>query len=377
MNNEKPTFDPFATVHITSTRDDAVSAVCLVDSHIEFERLSPDDDDSSSDDDDDEWMLPSRNQFLARTTDPTNILYVTGQRSGDAFLWKGHNQLYSLSPNRGGTCLSLQRAGPGRVLLQTKDEAGTVSFHDLETNQTLSSFQTMSKTFCAAVSYENYWTLLPTSVETVVQLYDERQSSARTRVFHAAGLSPNDGSHNLRQYGMVSSLAGDANMIACGMESGHVFYHDIRMEPRVCSSVKLNSSNPIICLDMKERNESNSIVTVAGQAGDKDDQNTISWIESKQDQESIQSRVRTQLSTSRTGKTGVSCARLLSERLAAVGGWDGRLRIFNRSKLMALGRGHTGTIQSLDWHNSCVITGGVDGRVLLWDVSAFSAKNKT
>jgi WD40 repeat protein len=375
MKGEKPTFDPFATVQITSTRDDAVSAVCLVESEIESERLLPDEDDSSFADD--EWILPSRN-LLARTTDPTNIHYLTGQRNGDTFLWKGHNRLHSLTPNRGGTCLSLQRAGPGRVLLQTKDEAGTVSFHDLETNQTISSFQTMSKTFCAAVSYENHLTVLPTSVETVVQLYDERQSSAKTMVFHAAGLSPKDGAENLRQYGMVSSLAVDANMIACGMESGHVFYHDIRMEPRVCSSVKLDSSDPIICLNMKENKENNSIVTVAGQAGDKDDQNTISWVESKRDpqQESMQSRVRTQLSTSRTGKTGVSCARLLSERLVAVGGWDGRLRIFNRSKLMALGRGHTGSIQSLDWHDSCVITGGVDGRVLLWDVSALSTINK-
>ncbi|GAX12733.1 hypothetical protein FisN_15Hh212 [Fistulifera solaris] len=373
MKSEKPTFDPFATVQITSTREDAVSAVCLVDSKTELEHLSPDGDDNSSSD---EWMLPSRNH-LARTTDFANILYFTGQRSGDAFLWKGHNRLHSLAPNRGGTCLSLQRAGPGRVLLQTKDEAGTVSFHDMETNQTISSTQTMSKTFCAAVSYENYWTLLPTSVETVVQLYDERQSTARTTVFHAAGLSPQAGAENLRKYGMVSSLAGEGNMIACGMESGHVFYHDIRMEPRVCSSVKLESSNPIIGLDMKERKENNSIVTVAGQAGDKDDQNTISWVESKQDEESIQSRVRTQLSTSRTGKTGVSCARLHSERLVAVGGWDGRLRILNRNKLMALGRGHTGTIQSLDWHNSCVITGGLDGRVLLWDVSAFSATIET
>lgn len=379
MTGEKPTFDPFATFQITSTRDDSVSAVCFADKQIEIERFSPDEISTSSSEDDDEFVLPSRN-LLKKTLD-TSVVYLTGQRNGDTFVWKGHNRLRELAPNRGGSCLSLRRAGTSRVLLQTKDEAGTVSFHDLETNSTISSIQTMSRTFCAAVSYSSHLTVLPTSVESVVQLYDERQSSAKTTVFHAAGLSPKDGAEDLRKYGMTSALAVDANvnMVACGMESGHVFYHDIRMEPFVCSSVSLDSSDPIICLDMKGNIKGDSVVTVAGQAGDKEDQNTISWVESKMDEQNqtVESRVRTQLSTSRTGKTGVSSASLLSERLVAVGGWDGRLRVFNRSKLMALGRGHTGSIQSLDWHNSYVITGGVDGRVLLWDVTTFSAINQS
>lgn len=373
MQGEKPTFDPFATVQIVSTRDDSVSAVCFADKKFELERISPDDIIStSSSDDEDEFVLPSQN-LLSKHSNNTSAVYITGQRNGNTYIWKGHNRLRPLAPNRGGTCLTLQRAGASRVLLQTKDEAGTVSFHDLETNSIVSSIETRSRTFCAAVSYSHDLTVLPTSVESVVQLFDERQSSAKTMVFHAAGLSPKD--ENLRKYGMTSSLAVDAsvNIIACGMESGHVFYHDIRMEARVCSSVHLESSDPIICLGIKGHSENDSIVTVAGQAGDKEDQNTISWVESKRDAHhlAVESRVRTQLSTSRTGKTGVSSARLLSERLVAVGGWDGRLRVFNRSKLMALGRAHTGSIQSLDWYDSYVITGGVDGRVLLWDISAF------
>lgn len=367
MNKNKPTFDPIATVQVASTKDVSVSAVCFVEKRIE---QSSCDEIIMSSSSDEEYVLPSR-KLLRRNLD-TNVVYLTGQSNGDTFLWKGHNRLHALAPNRGGSsCLSLRRAGASRIMLHTKDEAGTVSFHDIETNATISSIQTMSRTFCAAVPYSSQWTVMPTSVESVVQLYDER-SSAKAMVFHAAGLSPKD--ENLRKYGMTSSLAVDDNVVACGMESGHVFYHDIRMEPRVCSSVLLESSDPVICLDMKGIDSGDSIVTVAGQAGDKEDQNTISWVESKRGDNSttMESRIRTQLSTSRTGKTGVSSLRLLSKRLVAVGGWDGRLRIFNRSKLMALGRGHVGSIQSLDWHASHVITGGVDGRVLLWDVSAVS-----
>jgi WD40 repeat protein len=98
-------------------------------------------------------------------------------------------------------------------------------------------------------------------------------------------------------------------------------------------------------------------------------------------------RIRARLSTCRVdeksyGKPGVSICRFRpgDGRLFAVGGWDHRVRLFERSKgtAMAILRGHTGSVNALDWAPDAISsgllasTGGEDNQIHLWQCFAKS-----
>jgi WD40 repeat protein len=76
----------------------------------------------------------------------------------------------------------------------------------------------------------------------------------------------------------------------------------------------------------------------------------------------------------RNGKPGIGQCRFRSDgRIFAVGGWDKRVRIYDRrtSEPLALLRGHLDSVNAIDWsfdavHSGLLATGSTDGRVHVW-----------
>ena len=136
-----------------------------------------------------------------------------------------------------------------------------------------------------------------------------------------------------------------------------------------------------------------SIVAVAGCAGDTDelselpeqDQGTVSTIKVKLANErsdttktmnaSIRTKTRT-CSVESGGKVGVSVCHFRQDgRMFAVGGWDRRLRLFDRasSKPLAILHGHESSVTAVDWEGNAptsglLATGAGDGRICIYKV---------
>jgi WD40 repeat protein len=72
------------------------------------------------------------------------------------------------------------------------------------------------------------------------------------------------------------------------------------------------------------------------------------------------------------GKPGISCCRFHGDgRMRAVGGWDHRTRLISRNgKILALLRGNSATVTSVDWcpdtTSGLLATGSGDGSIYLW-----------
>ena len=167
--------------------------------------------------------------------------------------------------------------------------------------------------------------------------------------------------------------------------------------------------DPVLSLDLSNSFSKGtgtpSLVAVAGCAGDADelselpeaDQGTISTIKIKlADEEltnvdggmdsslsnttsSMRASVRTKTSTCSIesgGKIGVSVCRFRPDgRIFAVGGWDRRLRLFDRasSKPLAILHGHEDTVTAVDWAGNAsstglLATGAGDGRICIYRV---------
>ena len=231
-----------------------------------------------------------------------------------------------------------------------------------------------------------------------------------------------------KQYGMVTSLAMSTSMnksktlIACGMENGSVVYHDLSMissrknvaQYQPCA-ISLSTSEPILALDMMPSNRStvknnkeesytlSSFVTVAGMAGNEEDlvalpeqeRGRIAVLKTTIDDDArIQVRLRSRISTndmmlttgstmesstSLRGKPGIGQCRVRPDgRLFAVGGWDKRVRIYDRNTKvpnattpLAILRGHSEIVNTIDWscdtiHSGLIATGSSDGKVHIW-----------
>jgi WD domain, G-beta repeat len=320
------------------------------------------------------------------------------------------------SQNHGGTCQQL--------LYQTRDPLGIVSLHALDRDDCpiVREYETYSETFCASAPCmgDPHLLALPSRQSNTVTVVDTRDQVPISVIPF--------GSH-----GMVTSLAMSTTsnglpILACGMESGSLFFHDLSKRcPSSSSSSSTDkgecklSQEPILALDLApsiKSNLSSSVVAVVGMAGDAgdlselpqseqgrivlvkascDDTNGTDKMENKGSNADcggssrrdscwkiqIRARVSTcrmdeESSSTRAGKPGVSICRFQpgakGGRLCAVGGWDRRVRLLERSTgaLMAILRGHDNSVNCLDWAPDADVSGllasssGSDKRIHIW-----------
>ena len=155
------------------------------------------------------------------------------------------------------------------LLFQTRDEKGTISFHDISSSidgcRFVDKIESHSLTFCHATAasststssmFDSYLIATPSKHESVVTLWDRRQHNSTRPVgtIHGAGLDLiNNYPSTWRRDGMVMSLKfGTMNhtlssssestshqsfVLGCGMENGSLYMHDLR---------KINSRDGVI-----------------------------------------------------------------------------------------------------------------------------------
>lgn len=287
------------------------------------------------------------------------------------------------------------------VLYQTRDENGTVSLHDLQANNgrngcSVTELETFSQTFCQAAPCMGNPNLLalPCEQDAFATVRDVRMSPSSSPVacFPGAGASG--------EHGMLTSLAlsdtgsGGRPTLACGMESGHLFLHDLAATPSPDPCHLQLSKDAILALDMApsvlpESSEAKeSVVAIAGMAGDAADlserpeseRGTVALVKATYNDDRLEARLRARLATCQineasSGKPGVSICRFRPDgRIFAVGGWDRRLRIFDRSQTaapLAILRAHEASVNAMDWApdastSGVLATGAGDGSIYIW-----------
>lgn len=352
--------------------------------------------------------------------------------NGDAFLWDlGRRRIVA---NFGGDDDD-ERRGPGmalrrmdvssnKIMYHTRDAHGTVSIHDIQKNEMLTKFETHSFSFCAAAPCAGNTSLIviPTEHNCHAAVRDIRISPESPPVvrLHGAGLeeatlTDQEG----RGHGMLTSVAmSEANngcgrpVVVCGMESGTIFFHDLlmpgrspySMEAQVASKLKLChiqlGDDPVLGIDLVASTSSStdrrSFVAIAGLAGDAADLSGLPAEErgrvgvvkatfgGTESTPTATARLRTRVSTCeiggpddsfRGGKPGVGLCRFRPDgRMFAVGGWDRRVRIFDRTgeaAPLAILKGHNASVTAVDWapnsqSTGFLATGAGDGRISIW-----------
>jgi WD40 repeat protein len=382
--------------------------------------------------------ITARAREAAASVSLSGYRLISCHTNGDSYVWDLARRkiVQEFTPNR-GPGLALRRIDPctdddnsnapaTAVLYHTRDSNGTVSLHDLEGAghedgrqfPTLVQYETHAQTFCAATPCIGNSNLLalPLNEDSFATIRDVRMSptSNPAALVHGAGMRDFSDPSLLRQHGMLTSLAlsesGSMNagrpILGCGMESGTLFFHDLAMlrgnqgkpatklpQKDPCG-IKV-SKDPILALDMtasalpKTSHADASVVVIAGMAGDAADlsdlatadQGTVAIIKATLQDETVQARLRAKLATCQIGsevvkgKPGVSVCRFRRDgRIFAVGGWDKRLRIFDRSTSatpLAILKGHEASVNSVDWApdattSGLLATGAADGRIYIW-----------
>ena len=319
--------------------------------------------------------------------------------SGEALLWDLQNQkkVAFISAPRGGSGTCIRRTDdPSQVMFQTRDPKGTVSIHSIEccsnrgevhassiysepTKSTIiNQYETYSNTFCRAAPCcgNKHLLALPNIDNSTVKVVDRRTDATVAK-------------YSIEKHGMVTSVAlsvvgndaGHGNgrpILACGMESGTALFFDITGGSTKSfheSSISIGK-DPILALDVipysaqkptDVSSPSDALLVAAGMAGDAQDVSELNKDEAGRavllktllrDDCSWKFQQRARLSTCRvdretySGKPGISACRFRPDgRLLAIGGWDKRIRLFERSKgnLVALLKGSKGSIADLDW----------------------------
>jgi WD40 repeat protein len=379
-------------------------------------------------------------QEMSSTLELEGRLLGVCYSNGECLLWDlGKRTVIETisTSNSRGPGLTLRRLDDNdtRFFYQTRDEAGTVSLHDLnaaapialgEDNrmsvQTLHEMETYSQSFCAAVPCHGNSNLLVTPCQhhSFVTVRDWRMPSKHNPVayFHAA--TGHQEEYDVPKCGMLTSLAmgetdrGLTTAIACGMESGLVVVHDLAMIRKTGSQSYTKDTEPcqisltrepILSLDMlaslpgsntAHGSSGSSFVAIAGMAGNEEelveipqcDRGRVALIKISQGPDrNFYARIRSRISTTvdasssqvPRGKPGVGLCRFRSDgRIFAVGGWDKRVRIYDRSAKsqsrnspLALLRGHFDSVNAIDWSfdafsSGFIATGSSDGRVHVW-----------
>ena len=336
-------------------------------------------------------------------------LLTCRQTDGTVHLWDLAKQQISctVSTNRIGPGLAVRRVGSqstsstrDKFLCHTRDPLGIVSIHSLGRDDCpiVRQFETYSQTFCAAAPCwgNPYLFALPSRQESSVTVVDTREKLP-------ISVLP------FQSHGMVTSLAMSTSsttttmaaessgrpILACGMESGTIFFHDLasgRMSSTTKGECRL-SREPVLTMDLAPSTSlsADSVIAVAGLAGDAaemsalppDEQGPVALVKAsianandggKAEDTNVKGgeghdeteigpawnvRIRTRLSTcsinkeSSGGRPGVSICRFQpgDARLFAVGGWDKRVRLFDRSTgaPKAILRGHSSSVDCLDW----------------------------
>lgn len=321
-----------------------------------------------------------------------------------------------------------------QFLYQTRDLKGTVAIHSLEragASSVVREYETYSATFCQAAPCrgDSHLVALPSRQESTATVMDDRDPIP-VYVTTTAGNG---------QHGMVTSLAmsmtgsGGRPILGCGMENGSVVFYDFVSGRPVKGECNL-SKDPVLALDLAPSgpssaipscttstasqttntypSSSSSVMAIAGLAGDAVEMaelpeeergrvallraTTTTGYDSSSDNNNNNCggndhrhavwniRTRARLSTCRVdeetssfGKPGVAICRFRPSdgRVFAVGGWDNRVRLFERSKGAPVGilRGHAGSVNALDWAPDAATSGllatagGEDGRISFWE----------
>lgn len=278
----------------------------------------------------------------------------------------------------------------------------------------------------ATIAGESYLIALPTQQQSVAIIRDLRCDPTSNPAYR---IDTGSMVHSRINYGMLTSLGlclqekSQQLVLGCGMEDGSALFYDLRSKgspwlldhsteeigclPDEISSMMCHiklGKDPVLSLDLSGSCSKGagtpSLVAVAGCAGDADemselpeaDQGTVSTIKVKLANDmsnvdgqmkpsaanmkaSIRTKTRT-CSIDSGGKVGVSVCRFRPDgRIFAVGGWDRRLRLFDRvsSKPLAILHGHEDTVTAVDWARNAsstgmLATGAGDGRICIYRV---------
>ena len=410
------------------------------------------DSDSDSDSDDDEDIssqlksshigkkLGLDNQVLHSTTlDALSTLSLDDKflastsTNGNAFVWNlKTRKVASLDDGesgRGIACGRMHSSSNSILFHQRRNEMGTISLFDQNLN-VVGKIHCYSQTFCqasACCNEQNNLIASPSKIEATVQLWDVRARSS-IGIFNATSSKEIDS----RREGMLMSLKlmdwkqSRDLYVACGMESGKVFFHDLRMlssdgskqlsignndeeeeiiETESCH-VRLGK-DPVLALDMHQsykpledvdsldsHRKKKSFVAICGVAADasevlskeEEERGTISIAKfsctTQECQDQIWGgRVRAKVGTcsinadiNYEGKPGVGACKFSPDySLFAVGGWDKRCRIFTRksAKLLDIMKGpNTESIVSLEWiecrTGNLLAAGSSDGKICIY-----------
>jgi WD40 repeat protein len=364
-------------------------------------------EDSSHDESDSSGEIEFRSSRLQKQQGNDNKSFRNLRLLANRFLTSCHSdstvRLWDLSRRESIAHLPLR--GPGMamkrteakhsIMCQTRDPKGTVSILDTHQLSIQQQFETYSQTFCQAAPCTGDENLLalPAEQDNIVRVMDRRDD---VPVYTMP----------IKGHGMLTSLAMSIGggskrpILACGMESGSVIFHHLSEGHASTRAVHSLSKDPVLALDLHpsqsidaSKNSSNlsSVVAVAGLAGDtvevgempKPEQGRVALLKAihNRSMDDWDVRLRARLSTCRVDETsygspGVSICRFrpIDGRLFAIGGWDHRVRLFERSqgRAMAILRGHQGSVNSLDWAPDALQSGllasaGADeNRIYLW-----------
>lgn len=364
---------PITTLRVSPDHQGArVSSLCFLDKGNDENEGNEGD---SSDDDDDDMIF--RSQQLLPTTKRAqqtlaNHLLASCHTNGEAYLWDLQSKriIHSFPTDDPVSSGLAMRQVDGHKLAYQRRNA-SVSIYDVSTTSKIMEWQNPSRGFCAmAVDREKNHMLALPWMDYVCKLRDLRQPSSAVSEFEAG-----------KGRGMLICLAMRDSIVACGMEDGTVCFHDVRkLDGESPCNVKLSSSF-IVGLDLTP-SVAGSMVAIAGMAGNAQDlqdlpeseQGTVAVVKCTLEptlSAKLRSRVGTCSLTS-GGKPGVDVGRFRPDgRLFAIGGWDMRVRLLDRSsstKSLGVLKGHSGTVTALDWaNNSLLASGDSMGTIQIWN----------
>jgi WD40 repeat protein len=360
----------------------------------------------------------------ATTLSFQNVLLTACHTNGNAFIFDLSQRavVREIIGNPSEPGLALGRITNGTFYYQKRNPKGSIEIHDVEKGHVVQTFECHSQTFCKAASVKSYESILvtPSKHDAFAKLWDLRQQSP-IGLIHGARLDKFE--DRWREEGMLMSLSacnmGDASIfVACGMESGSIHVHDIRMlgndtfpvdEEGIIPSQSCAQSlgkDPILCSDMVASSNGNddsidqkqkSVLVATGSAADAaeqldlphKDRGTVALVKAHSISDSnswtMKSRKRAQVGTCKItddwlfgGKPGVNTIKFRPDgSVFAIGGWDKRVRIYSRTSanLLSILRGpNNESITAIDWvcnnqeleHAGVLAAGSADGMISIW-----------
>jgi len=422
-NNEDSSIKPINTLQIKSNarvsslcflpkeRNDTNNNAMIMRDNEQHGTTNEEDDDDDSDDE--PFILKSKKLLSSENTRQqlllNQYLLASCYVNGEAHLWDLQTNKISFSFGNTSSSDSMNNSSSGGLAVRLVDTGtklayqtrnGTVTLFDITKSMKVSSilwsstsekkeqlnFSSFNKvTFCSMAVCKNNDTMLvmPSMKEgkDFCTIRDIRCSTNNT-TFRVGTVENNN-------YGMLMSLAMCENLVACGMEDGSLVFHDIRKSTDIYTSIKL-SQYFILGLDLAPSVEG-SMVAIAGLAGNAEDlqdlpkseQGTVALVKCKLNntkdapQVTLRSRVGTCSLTNNNnnngGKPGVDVGQFRPDgRLFCIGGWDKRIRFFDRQNAKPLGivKGyHQSSITAIHWaNNSLLASGDNNGKINFWNI---------